>query len=118
MTKSGTNDYHFGGFFEYTNSDLRGTKVADRPVVSIKPDKRWGAYLGGPIIKDRLFIYGAYEHQEAGQSQDEGPNGGGFTTETPGVSVDQFNEITQVLRDVYGIDSVPLVRNGPFRNDR
>lgn len=118
VTKSGTNDYHFGGFFEYTNSDLRGTKVADRPVVSIKPDKRWGAYLGGPIIKDRLFIYGAYEHQEAGQSQDEGPNGGGFTTETPGVSVDQFNEITQVLRDVYGIDSGPLVRNRPFTNDR
>jgi len=118
VTKSGTNDYHFGGFFEYTNSDLRGTDVAGRPVVSIKPDKRWGAYLGGPVIKDRLFLYGAYEHQEAGQSQDEGPNGGGFTTETPGVSVTQFNEITQVLRDVYGIDSGPIVTNRPFTNDR
>ncbi|GAA0866484.1 TonB-dependent receptor [Sphingopyxis soli] len=118
VTKSGTNDYHFGGFFEYTNSDLRGDNVAGRPVVSIKPDKRWGAYLGGPVIKDRLFIYGAYEHQEAGQSQDEGPNGGGFTTETPGVSVAQFNEITQILRDVYKIESGPIVTNRPFKNDR
>lgn len=118
VTKSGTNDYHFGGFFEYTNVDLRGDSVAGRPVVSIKPDKRWGGYFSGPIIKDRLFIYGAYEHQEAGQSQDEGPNGGDFTTETPGVSVAQFNEITQVLRDVYKIDSGPLVTNRPFTNDR
>jgi outer membrane receptor for ferrienterochelin and colicin len=118
VTKSGTNDYHFGGFFEYTNSDLRGDEVAGRPVVSIKPDKRWGGYISGPIIKDRLFIYGAYEHQEAGQSQDEGPTGAGFTTETPGVSIEDFNEITQVLRDVYKIDSGPIVTNRPFKNDR
>lgn len=122
VTKSGTNDYHFGGFFEYSANGLRGnTIVADgetRDVAPIKADKRWGAYLGGPVIKDRLFLFGAYEHQEAGQSQDDGPTGAGFPNEQTGISVDQFNAIREVLNRVYGIDTGDLVTNRPFTNNR
>ncbi|PZQ20675.1 MAG: hypothetical protein DI569_14605 [Sphingopyxis macrogoltabida] len=119
VTKSGTNDYKFGGFFEYSDNGMRGDKlpgIAQLP--PIKADKRWGVWAGGPIIKDRLFIFGAYEHQEAGQSQDDGPVGGGYANEQTGITVDQFNEISQVLRDVYGVDTGPLVTNRPFKNDR
>ncbi len=118
ITKSGTNDYHVGGFFEYSNSDLRGTKVAGRPVAPIQPEKRWGVSLGGPVIKDRLFLYGAYEHQEAGQSQDDGPTGAGYANEQTGISLAQFNEISDVLRTTYGIDTGPLVHNRDYKNDR
>ncbi|WP_228242967.1 TonB-dependent receptor [Porphyrobacter sp. GA68] len=118
VTRSGTNDYQFGGFFEYSNSDLRGDTVAGRPVAPIEPEKRWGVYLGGPVIRDRLFLFGAYERQTAGQSQDDGPAGGGYANELAGVTVTQFNEISQVLRDVYGIDTGPLVTNRPFKNER
>ena len=34
-----------------------------------------------------LFFFGAYEHQAAGQSQDDGPAGAGFANEITGVSV-------------------------------
>ena len=54
--------------------------------------------LGGAVIPDRLFLFGAYEHQEAGQSQDEGPAGAGYPEPIPGVSLAQFNEISQVLK--------------------
>mgnify|MGYP006173116999 CR=1 FL=1 len=78
VTKSGSNEIKFGGFFEYSDNGLRGKTIADGiNVAPIEPEKRWGAYLSGPIIKDRLFFFGAYEHQEAGQSQDEGPTGAG-----------------------------------------
>ena len=119
VTKSGTNDYKFGGFFEYSDNGMRGDSlpgIAKLPPV--KPEKRWGAWLGGPIIKDKLFIFGAYEHQEAGQSQDDGPVGGGYANEQAGITVAQFNEISQVLSDVYGIETGPLVTNRPFKNDR
>jgi outer membrane receptor for ferrienterochelin and colicin len=119
VTKSGTNDYKFGGFFEYSDNGMRGDSlpgIAKLPPV--KPEKRWGAWLGGPIIKDKLFFFGAYEHQEAGQSQDDGPVGGGYANEQTGITVAQFQEISDVLSDVYGIETGPLVTNRPFKNDR
>ena len=118
VTKSGTNTFHGGAFYEYSNDDLRGETVDGAPVAPVKSDKRWGVSLGGPIIKDRLFFFGAYEKQSAGNSQDEGPVGGGFTTEMPGVTVQQFDAISQVLSDVYGIETGPLVKNRPFTNKR
>lgn len=118
VTKSGTNDYQFGGFFEYSDDGLRGNRVAGRDVAPIEPERRYGVYLGGPVIRDRLFLFGAYEHQEAGQSQDEGPNGAGYPTEQPGVSEAQFNQIREVLQRVYGVDTGDLVKSRPFTNDR
>lgn len=122
VTKSGSNDYHFGGFFEYSDNGLRGNRVvADgttRNVAPIEADKRWGVYLGGPVIKDRLFLFGAYEHQEAGQSQDDGPTGAGFPNEQVGISEAQFTAIREVLNRVYGIDTGDLVTSRPFTNNR
>src|SRR3546814_9905079 len=75
-------------------------------------------WAGGPISKDRLFFFGAYEHQEAGQAQDDGPAGAGCANEIPGIPVEAFNEISDVLSSVYGIETGPLVRSRPFSNDR
>lgn len=118
VTKSGTNDYKFGGFFEYSDNGLRGDRVRNIAIPGIEPDKRWGGYFGGPIFKDRLFIFGAYEHQEAGRSQDNGPAGAGFPNFTPGVTLAQFTQISDVIKRVYGIDTGPIVTNLPFKNDR
>lgn len=119
ITKSGTNEFTAGGFFEYSDSNLRGTRLADTlPVAPIKPEKRWGVNLGGPIIKDRLFIYGAYEHHEAGQSQDDGPTGAGYANSQNGITLAQFNEVRDVLKSVYGIDTGDLVYSRDYSNDR
>lgn len=118
VTKSGSNDYKFGGFFEYADDGMRGNAVDGIKVAPIKPEKRWGAHLGMPIIKDKLFIFGAYEHSEAGQSQDEGPNGADYPVEMPGVSKAQFDEIRAAIKDVFGTDTGDLVYSRPFKNDR
>jgi hypothetical protein len=118
VTRSGSNEYHGSAFFEYSNNDLRGDRVESRDVAPVQPEKRWGVSLGGPIIRDRLFIFGAYEHHEAGQSQDDGPAGAGYANPQAGIPVAAFNEISEVLRTVYGVDTGPLVTNRPFKNDR
>jgi len=118
VTKSGSNRFHGGGFYEFTNSDLRGDHTGGRPVAPIQPDKRWGVSLGGPIWRDHLFFYGAYEHQASGQSQDDGPTGAGFANQIANVSQAQFDAISQVLKNVYHVDTGPLVHNRPFTNER
>ena len=118
VTRSGGNQFHGEAFFEYSDSGLRGDSVDGRPVGPIEPDKRWGVALGGPIFRDRLFFFGAYEHQEAGSSQDEGPTGAGFPNEVRGVSIDQFNQISNILSSVYGIDTGAPPTSRPFDNDR
>ena len=118
VTQSGSNQFHGGAFFEYSDSGMRGDSVAGNPVAPIEPDKRWGVNLGGPIVPDRLFFFGAYEHQEAGQSQDDGPAGGGYANELASVTVADFEQFSSILSSVYGIDTGPLVTNRPFENDR
>ena len=122
VTRSGTNNFTGGAFYEYSNNDLRGDSVtADgvtRPVAPIEADRRWGAFLGGPIIPNRLFFFAAYERQEAGQSQDDGPTGAGYANQINAISVAQFNQVADILRTTYGIDPGPLVTNRPFTNER
>ena len=117
VTKSGGNEFHGSAFFEYSDNGLRGDEADGEAAGEIEEEKRWGVSLGGPIIKDRLFFFGAYEYQEAGQPQDDGPTGAGFPNEVA-VTEDQFNEISQVLSEVYGIETGPLVYSLPFKNER
>ena len=59
-TKSGTNQYH-GSAFEYLRNNV--FNAAD-PFSHIDPPIRWnqfGGTVGGPILKDKLFVFFAYE---------------------------------------------------------
>ena len=64
VTKSGTNEvegsvYHS---FRSNKKDFIGTKAGERTVVPGKfQEKIWGARIGAPIIKDKLFFFGNFE---------------------------------------------------------
>ncbi|HTK37898.1 MAG TPA: TonB-dependent receptor [Pyrinomonadaceae bacterium] len=76
VTKSGTNQFH-GDLFYYNRNNRNGarnprstqtilvngvsTLVAAKP-----PDLRqqWGAAVGGPIVKDKLFFFFSYDQQK------------------------------------------------------
>lgn len=112
VTKSGTNEFSGTAFFTYTGDSLNGDRVDDLTIDQAPFDRfRWGATLGGPIIKDRLFFFVGYEETDLGDSFDNGPSGAGFANGAAGVSLDQFNEISTVLSDVFGIDTGPVARN-------
>ncbi|MBS1839628.1 MAG: TonB-dependent receptor, partial [Acidobacteria bacterium] len=73
ITKSGTNNWH-GAAWEFnrnrdldaaTNQEKQGNK--GQPDIKNRFDyNRFGASLGGPIKRDKIFIYGAYEFQNQG----------------------------------------------------
>ena len=118
VTKSGSNQFHGDAFFEYSDDGMRGNKVNGRPVAPTEAEKRWGVALGGPILRDRLFAFGAYEHQEGGFSQDIGPAGAGYPNSIAGVPVAEFDRIAEIINRVYGIDMGGLVTSRPYTNDR
>jgi hypothetical protein len=60
VTKSGTNAVH-GDVYEFLRNDVLNTKgFFDSSVPNYKQNQ-FGATLGGPIRKDKTFIFGSYE---------------------------------------------------------
>lgn len=64
VSKSGTNEFHGSAYYLYTSdqwqgADIFGTTKGTRP--SVFYERTWGATLGGPIIKDKLFFFLNYE---------------------------------------------------------
>ena len=62
ITKSGTNQFHGGGFFFDRDKIFDARNYFD-PTTGISPFRRiqFGGSAGGAIVKDRTFIFGAYE---------------------------------------------------------
>ena len=81
VTKSGTNEFHGEAFGQYTDRSLTQKSFIDIRDGNPKPAferKQYGASLGGPIIKDKLFFFLTYE----GNDQDRAFN------VNPGINAD------------------------------
>ena len=63
ISKSGTNEFHGNGFFFYRGDDLDAQDVFSKALDVKAPfdQEQGGGTIGGPIVKDRTFFFGAYE---------------------------------------------------------
>jgi hypothetical protein len=65
VTRSGANAFHGSGYYWWRNDGLVGTDAAGETYNPGTFDyKRYGAWLSGPIIKDKLFFFGSYENDK------------------------------------------------------
>jgi len=60
ITKSGTNDIH-GSAFEYFRTEALTAATSDGKPLDNFRRNQFGGSMGGPIIKDKLFFFGAGE---------------------------------------------------------
>jgi hypothetical protein len=72
VVKSGTNQLH-GSIYEYfQNRDLNSIDAVNRAAGQASlpryDNNRFGATVGGPIIKDKLFYFGNYEYNPIGEA--------------------------------------------------
>jgi hypothetical protein len=64
ITKSGSNEFHGSGFFNFRNESLRARDFFEKQSTDDKPKfdrEEFGGSIGGPIKKDRLFFFFALE---------------------------------------------------------
>ncbi len=105
VTKSGGNEFFGSAFYDYTNDSMRGDKLEGDDIDNGEySEKRYGGSIGGPIIKDKLFFFLAYEKLDGVQQFNRGGADSGAGDVVNGVSVAQLNEIAAIARDVYGYD--------------
>src|SRR5450759_877870 len=64
VMKSGTNQFHATAYEYLRNTALNATGFLFSPAVFVKPTlqrNQFGATIGGPIVKNKLFFFGDYE---------------------------------------------------------
>ncbi|WP_414663872.1 TonB-dependent receptor [Horticoccus sp. 23ND18S-11] len=69
VTRSGTNTFHGSLYGYYTDAKYAGRDQIGASAGKRPPDERktWGATLGGPLWKNKLFFFGNYEKFERTQ---------------------------------------------------
>ncbi|ADM08521.1 Oar-like outer membrane protein protein, OmpA family protein [Parvularcula bermudensis HTCC2503] len=99
VTKSGNNEFHGSVFIDYNDDTLIGNRADDEAFPTDGfTNKRYGGTLSGPLLKDKVFFFLAYEKQESSNLF------GGNTPEAKGVSEADFARITQIASDLYGYE--------------
>jgi hypothetical protein len=112
VTKSGTNKLH-GGLFHFLRNDVLDARpffAAGRPAFK---RNQFGAHLGGPVIRNRLFFFGAWQ----GTHQRGTPNSTTINTPSAAMRTGDFSELGRPIRDPLTNQPFPGARIPQFRLD-
>lgn len=104
VTKSGTNEFHGSLYGFYTDDRLLGDSIRGDEISSDFEEKTWGFTVGGPIIKDKLFFFAAYDKFEATQLLRSGPAGSGAINEFDDITSEDVATVGQFVSDTWGFD--------------
>jgi hypothetical protein len=108
VTKSGTNDFRGSVFYVKRDDSLVGKRYNRTNDSYFDPpafdETLAGFTLGGPIIKDRLFFFAAYEELKSSRNSPTfGPLGSPLTN--VGISQGSIDGAVQIARDTWGFNA-------------
>ncbi|MEO5684914.1 MAG: carboxypeptidase regulatory-like domain-containing protein [Chitinophagaceae bacterium] len=107
VTKSGTNTFHGSAYGAYRNQSYNGTNVAGTKLASppATSNKIYGATLGGPIIKNKLFFFVSGEIEKSNQpGVTFSPGKGSGSGTVSNVPIDSLKKLSDYLNSKYGFD--------------
>lgn len=117
VTKSGTNEISGSLLYVYRDSDMVGEDPTGNDFRGFDDEQTYGFTLGGPILKDRLFFFAAYEKFERGSpAPDFGPIGSGASN-IVNITQAQIDEARSIAQTVYGADIGSLAAPGELKNE-
>ncbi|MBV1906800.1 MAG: TonB-dependent receptor [Pseudomonadales bacterium] len=120
VTKSGSNEWHGNVFLEHSGDEFKGEKVGDQKIDSGSYNEtKKGFSVGGPIIKDKLFVFAAYEKNKKPRfiSQAfDGSGSGGIQREF--LSETDYNRILNISNNLYNYDPGSEPGNGAQKDEK
>jgi hypothetical protein len=119
ITKSGTNTFHGTAYTYWQNDGLQGWKVAGVQASHPKIKSNiYGASVGGPIIKNKLFFFvnGEYEKKPPSSGITWTPTGGSGQGNVSAVSADSLRLVSEHLQSAYGFDPGAYDNFAAFKN--
>lgn len=117
VTKSGTNEFHGSVSYYKTDDSFIGDKNQDDDFNFTFEEETFVATLGGPIIKDKLFFFVAYDKYEEVAPLQDGPAGSGALDTIDSISSAQVSEVGQIVSDVWGFDIGGFTK-GPAEDEK
>jgi len=119
VTKSGTNEFHGSGFYLYNDDGMTGDELDGVSFDQGTFERtNWGAEIGGPILKDKLFFYVSYEETDTATINEVGTADSGAARPDTIFTTAEVNRIRDVLRTNYGRDPGDFVVNLPVTSER
>src|SRR4030088_2223342 len=115
VTKSGTNNFHGGAFYDGRNDKLNATDYFNG-LNHMKKDvlrrNDWGYNIGGPVVKDKLFFFFSQEwnHEQRGAARS------GDVPTAAEKTGDFSNPRTDVSNSGAPCDPVPTIGGNPVTN--
>jgi Carboxypeptidase regulatory-like domain len=100
VTKSGTNQFH-GSAFEFVRNEKFDSRNFFDPSRGAFKRNQFGGTIGGPIIKNRLFVYGDYQ----GTRQSRGLSTGLITVPTADQRAGNVADLLDPTQTVKGCDT-------------
>lgn len=116
VLRSGENDFHGSAFYTYTDDSLTGDSSRGTPVNLDMESKNWGAFLSGPILKDRLFFALSYEKLDEVVPAQYGL--AGAPNVVPNLDQSTLDAVSGIAQSVYGYDTLGLLAARPETDEK
>lgn len=106
VTKSGTNTFHGTAYHFFRNEDFMGSKINGDDIKKTPlSNKIYGASLGGPIIKNKLFFFLNFEHETRSVPGIEFAAAGASGAGTPSTTkLSDLKTVADFVKSKYGYD--------------
>jgi hypothetical protein len=111
VTRSGTNQFRGSAFYQFRDEGLVGTEAKD---FAVNPGtfqfKNYGGWGAGPIVKNRLFVFGNFEEEETEEpgttfrANRGGEAAGGSVTR---VLASDLDALSSFVQQRFGYDTGP-----------
>ena len=104
VTKSGTNTFEGSAFVYHRNDALAsGVTIEGDPRQQDFYNYQWGFSLGGPIIKDKMHFFVAFDRQDAGEPVFIANIDNEADESRLGIRQDTLQRFINIARDLYGV---------------
>jgi hypothetical protein len=104
VTKSGTNTFEGSAFVYHRNDNLSSNlDIRGNERTQDFYNYQWGFSLGGPIIKDKMHFFVAYDRQDAGEPEFIADINNEGDERRLGIRQDTLNKAISIARNLYGV---------------